>query len=139
MGGRLTAGSVVLHTHTGKIALTNQGGLTWSLPKGGVDPGEDILEAAIRETVEETGIPSNKMEMVRKLGVYERTRMNPDGSESGLHPKEIHVFLFETDHDELAPTDPINPEARWVEKSEVAATLSNNKDKQFFESIAGSI
>jgi len=29
---------------------------TWSIPKGEIEPGEDLLEAAIRETEEETGI-----------------------------------------------------------------------------------
>ena len=33
---------------------------TYSIPKGGIDKKEDVLEAAIRETFEETGIKIKK-------------------------------------------------------------------------------
>jgi len=31
--------------------------------------------------------------------------------------------------------DPSNPEARWVEKSKIAALLTHEKDKEFFQRI----
>lgn len=31
------------------------------MPQGGIDPGEDVHEAALRELVEETGIPPDKV------------------------------------------------------------------------------
>ena len=45
------------------------------------------------------------------------------------------MFLFRTSQRELKPIDPDNPEARWVNKSEVADLLTNPKDKEFFRSI----
>lgn len=36
----------------------------WQMPQGGIDPGEDKQEAALRELHEETGIPARLVEIV---------------------------------------------------------------------------
>ena len=36
----------------------------WQMPQGGIDPGEDALAAAVREVGEETGIASNRIELI---------------------------------------------------------------------------
>ncbi len=33
----------------------------WDLPKGHLEPGEELLETALRETHEETGIPASEL------------------------------------------------------------------------------
>ena len=33
----------------------------WQMPQGGIDPGEDIMQAALRELEEETGITADKV------------------------------------------------------------------------------
>jgi hypothetical protein len=45
------------------------------------------------------------------------------------------MFLFRTDETDLHPTDPDNPEARWVEVDKVAELLTHQKDKDFFLGI----
>ncbi|WP_239805465.1 RNA pyrophosphohydrolase [Croceicoccus hydrothermalis] len=40
--------------------LDTKEGDWWQMPQGGVDPGEDVHDAAFREMYEETGIPSDK-------------------------------------------------------------------------------
>lgn len=40
----------------------------WGLPKGMIDEGESLTEAALREVIEETGL---KVEIVKKIGVVE--------------------------------------------------------------------
>jgi putative (di)nucleoside polyphosphate hydrolase len=37
---------------------------SWQMPQGGLDAGEDALDAAYREVEEETGIPKSKLELL---------------------------------------------------------------------------
>jgi len=50
--------SEVLLVHPGGPFWTKKDRGTWSIPKGEIEHEEDLLEAAIRETEEETGIKS---------------------------------------------------------------------------------
>jgi putative (di)nucleoside polyphosphate hydrolase len=40
----------------------------WQMPQGGLDPGEDPLEGALRELEEETGIARDKVEILARCG-----------------------------------------------------------------------
>ncbi len=56
--------------HEGKILLTQREDFeTWILPGGGLEDGESLAQAAIRETREETGLD---VELTRLVGVYSR-------------------------------------------------------------------
>ena len=126
------AGGVVLNAH-GEVIVVSQEGTSWSLPKGHIDPGEDALSAAKREIYEESGITN--LTLVRKLGSYKRYKISLAGGDDTSELKTIHMFLFTTDQQNLAPIDPKNPEARWLKKSEVANLLTHQKDKEFFQSV----
>jgi putative (di)nucleoside polyphosphate hydrolase len=43
---------------TDKMGAGHEGGYAWQMPQGGIDPGEDPLQAALRELYEETNIRS---------------------------------------------------------------------------------
>jgi ADP-ribose pyrophosphatase YjhB (NUDIX family) len=67
----------------GKVLLTKREDFeVWCLPSGGVDEGESVAEAAIRETREETGLD---VELTRLVGVYSRLGGLPD----------VHAVLYE--------------------------------------------
>ena len=67
----------------GKILLTKRDDFqVWCLPSGGVEDGESLAEAAIRETKEETGID---VRLTRVIGVYSRLGGIPD----------VHAILYE--------------------------------------------
>jgi 8-oxo-dGTP pyrophosphatase MutT (NUDIX family) len=125
-----SAGGVVLNKK-GQVLVVNQKSNSWSLPKGHIDDGEDDLTAAKREIYEESGI--NELVLIKELGSYQRYKIAKDGvGEDKSELKEIHMFLFKTQSEKLAPADKDNPEARWVEKKEVANLLTHQKDKEFF-------
>ena len=131
-----SAGGVVLDAE-GRVLVVSQHGTSWSLPKGHLEAGESPLEAARREIREETGV--TRLELVRPLGSYTRHRLGADGGEDRSELKTIHLFLFKTDETALAPQDPDNPEARWVEPRSVAELLTHAKDREFFASILKTI
>jgi ADP-ribose pyrophosphatase YjhB (NUDIX family) len=124
-----SAGGIVINDK-GKVAIVSQHGISWSLPKGTVDQGEEILEAAKREITEETGI--SDLNLIKSLGSFSRSGISRYGNK---YSKTIHIFLFKTNQKELHPIDPDNPEAIWLSKEEVVAKLSYSEDREFFNSV----
>ena len=49
----------VLLAHPGGPLFAKKDDGHWTIPKGEVEPGEDLLEAAVREFTEETGVASS--------------------------------------------------------------------------------
>ncbi len=127
-----SAGGIVINNR-GEILVVNQWSKSWSLPKGHIEDGEDMIVAAKREIYEESGI--KELEFVKKLGSYKRYKSEDDESEL----KNIFMFLFKTNSMELKPIDPHNPEARWVAKEMVTDLLTFQKDKEFFLKIKDKI
>jgi 8-oxo-dGTP pyrophosphatase MutT (NUDIX family) len=130
-----SAGGIVVNAATGLILVVSQYGISWSLPKGHIEEGEDKLAAALREIHEESGI--SQLEYVRDLGSYQRYRLSVMGSEDRTELKIIHMFLFTTTEERLCPLDPENPEARWVERTRVAELLTHPEDREFFLKAIG--
>ncbi len=130
-----TAGGVV-QNHKKEVLVVSQRNNVWSLPKGHIDPGENKLEAAIREIYEESGIKEENLVMIKELGSYDRYKISKIGNDDKSELKTIHLFLFKSSQLELAPIDPENPEAIWVKKEEVSKLLTHQKDKDFFDSLS---
>lgn len=124
-----SAGGIVVNPQ-GLILVVSQHGTSWSLPKGGIEAGEDRLAAARREIYEEAGV--TQLELIRELGSYSRFKISAAGGDDPAEMKTIHMFLFKTEQTELRPVDPDNPEARWVDRAEVVALLTHEKDREFF-------
>ena len=76
----------VLLAHPGGPLFKNKDDDTWTIPKGELDPGEDMLEAAQREFEEETGIKPN--------GPF--IALTPIKQKGG---KMVHAWAFEGDCD----------------------------------------
>lgn len=128
----IKAGGIVIGPG-GKVLIVSQKGVSWSFPKGHLDEGEDILEGAKREIHEESGIEPSKLKLIQAYPSYERSSIN---GLAGHHPyRRIYLFLFTTTEEKLAPIDPDNPEAIWVDRDKVKEYLEHERDHQFFDDI----
>ncbi len=76
----------VLKTKNGLVLVKHAyGARKWSLPGGGVEPGETPEKAVIREFLEETGI---EVKITSKIGVFHARKNTTDA----------HLFLVEQLH-----------------------------------------
>lgn len=85
-----------------------EGELMWQFPAGGIEPGESAEQAAVRETLEETGLT---VEAVKLLGerVHPKTGRAMSYTACEAVAGEAHV----ADAEELA-------EVAWVAHGEIA-------------------
>jgi 8-oxo-dGTP pyrophosphatase MutT (NUDIX family) len=98
---RISAGGVVVRAERGEpvVALTREKRYKGPvLPKGGVEPGEDFLQAARREIEEESGL--HRLVLIEPLGILERLTYDKQKWAT------THFFLFTTDQLTGTPTDP---------------------------------
>ena len=86
------------------VLVVNQNGTSWSLPKGHVNPGEEPLQAAIREIMEESGIAD--LHFLCVLGAYGRYKLGQNTGEDKSEWKVLLFFLFKTEQNELKPQGP---------------------------------
>ncbi|MCA9837822.1 MAG: NUDIX hydrolase [Trueperaceae bacterium] len=97
---RTSSGGVIIRREDERVllALARHKGYTgYVLPKGGVDKGESLLEAAQREIEEEAGF--SDLELLADLGVLERL------SFSKTRWIKTHYYLFLTRQINPQPTE----------------------------------
>lgn len=128
-GPHVTSDSVMVNS--GKVLLVRRGGLPGAgllaLPGGFVEPGERLLECAIREMHEETGL-SFSGPYLEKFLTGQRVRDYPGRS---LRGRVIsHVFCFHLDTREPPPIQGGDDasEALWVPINEISGL-----EDSFFE------
>ncbi|HST18464.1 MAG TPA: NUDIX hydrolase [Gaiellaceae bacterium] len=89
----------------------------WRPPGGGIKPGEDFTEGAVREALEETGLDVT----LERYLVAASATFRHDGQ---ILDWRTHVFLATTSDETLAPRDDAEiAGARWGTAAEVAGPL----------------
>src|ERR1051326_9587906 len=133
-----SAGAIILREVKGKlkIALAQHARATksWVLPKGHVEAGETIEQAALREIYEETGL--DNVQLIKHLGTLlrESTKSNGDVEE-----KTIHLFLAyapDNDHSQ-SPSDPRFVGVSWFSPQEAITLLPYESEQAFFREHLG--
>ena len=69
-GRCIRSGTIILNFNTKKVLIIQSYQKFWGLPKGHKEDNETLIECAIRETLEETGIFLKKEDLIRCYSVY---------------------------------------------------------------------
>jgi 8-oxo-dGTP diphosphatase len=106
----------------------------WNLPGGGLELGESLAQACLREVREETGL---EIEIVRLIGVYSAPEMTtmryPDGRViqyvTGLFECRVTGGKLELDHESTA--------LDWFDPLELPTPFSPNHIPRIRDALAG--
>lgn len=102
----------------------------WSFPKGKLDPGETIEQAAVREVREETGLDCR---IIRKLAILRynyRTR-----NKGVLRPKAVHYFLMKPVSGVVRVPGEEVDRAEWFDFDEATKKLSYKQDRRLLDEL----
>jgi len=82
---RLGCSAFILDEDKQKVLLTKRtdNGM-WCMPSGGVDPGETVEEACVREVLEETGLEARIMRLVGVYSYPQGLVEYPDGNKAQI-------------------------------------------------------
>lgn len=111
------AGGVVFNTQFQILCIYRRG--YWDLPKGKIDPGETIEQAALREVIEETGVLYPKI--LKPLPHTWHTYREP---KQGRILKRTHWYAMQTQSDfvQLQKEEDIESH-RWIFYHEISNLL----------------
>lgn len=114
-----SAGAIVFR---GDTVLMIRVGSRWSFPKGHVEPGETLLQAAARETREETGIEA---ELLEEYPLPVPSAREDDRRTVWFYPARYRKGELRAQQSEVS-------EAVWVKLSEAAEKITFAPDRAVF-------
>lgn len=94
----------------------------WQLPKGGIDPGESIEGAAVREVTEETGVEASILTDLEPITFFYQRH-------GQKYMKTVDFFLMDYQSGSLENHDHEVDEARWFHPEEASATLTFESER----------
>lgn len=120
--GHITASAFVLDpTHSNLLLIHHGKLLTWLQPGGHIDPGEEVLTAAVREVREETGIVGIPLQD----GIFDvDVHAIPPSGDRPAHTHFDIRYLLEATNVDLVDSEEVLG-VRWVPLQQVSALVTD--------------
>jgi 8-oxo-dGTP pyrophosphatase MutT (NUDIX family) len=103
----------------------------WVLPKGHVEQGESVLEAALREATEETGLQVVAGDPLGDVA-YVYSRREPGDRLLRIF-KRVHFFLMQSTGGDPSAHDGEIDEVRWFPLDEALSRSSHRSERELIE------
>ena len=111
--------------------ISTQGGRRWQLPKGLVEKGEPLADAAAREVREETGLEGDVEERLDKIDYWFAWK-GADGR-AVRHHKLVYFFLIRYRGGDTSLHDHEVDEARWFPISEAIEKVAFANERRVLQ------
>lgn len=116
----IQAGGGIVWNENNELLMINRLG-KWDLPKGKLDPGENLEECAVREVMEETGLSDIVLDQLAKA-TYHIYKMK-----DRWILKYTEWYLMRAPMQKLVPQEEEDiSQADWIAKDEIALKLKNS-------------
>jgi 8-oxo-dGTP pyrophosphatase MutT (NUDIX family) len=122
----VSAGGVVVRDGTAALEVViceSRGRHVWGLPKGTPEPGEQLVETAVREVGEETGL---QVAIVQELGSIDYWFAQGGAR---VH-KYVHFWLMRPTGGDIAEHDAEFDAVEWVAMDRAMETLTYESDRE---------
>ncbi|MBA3045934.1 MAG: NUDIX domain-containing protein [Candidatus Thermoplasmatota archaeon] len=128
-----SSGGVILDSEGRVLVLRRKTEGTWVLPKGRMEPGENLRQTALREVQEETGL--SELKIIREIGLVRYIFFwRPENIN---YKKTVHYFLMKLNNgkEPEMKLEPNFAEHSWTPVDDAVKLLTFENDRRIVRAI----